>query len=205
MKVFLAFALWFGYLVGLGQNIEIESNVDQTSRDDSYVLHALTEEYDLLIAYTEECYWWSNQINYRVFAKQNEKWFFFAVSAHRPKNKTEFSKPTVRKKRVNADKVNALLNDWNDISFLNLDNDSLHITAIERTLPTDSTIKIKEVHFLSDGVNFRFEIITPTQYRIIEAYEPAYFLKEIPEIKLRQTFITGSKAFKLLLQETCAK
>jgi hypothetical protein len=48
---------------------------------------------------------------------------------------------------------------------------------------------------MTDGTTFRFEVFSDGDFRLIEAYEPEYYLKRIPEIRIRENFIRGANLF----------
>jgi hypothetical protein len=192
MKILIINILLFLNLYTYGQIPVIKSNT--TELEKSTIYKKFQGKYDFLIAYTEESYWWSNKEHYQILGLKEGHWSLITLTSKRKKN-GEFTKPSIRIDYFDNNGGQILLSQLNQTNFWALERDSLNIK--HRQNP-DST---KTEFSLSDGVNFRFEILTKEGFRIIEAYEPEYFFEKIPEIKARQRFIINRDIFRTILKD----
>ena len=71
----------------------------------------------------------------------------------------------------------------NDAGFYSLNRDSLNISSKK------INDKQNEVFSVDDGINYKFEILSKSDFLIIESYEPEYFLQKIPELRSRKEFV----------------
>jgi hypothetical protein len=195
MKIYLLVLLQIVSLLSYGQIPVIQSNTNVVEQNKSTIQNLFTGQYDLLIAYSEDCYWWSNKQDYQLLAVKEGKWCKLNVSSRKKKN-GDFTKPTITHTRIDNRSGELLLKQFNEIEFWALDRDSLNITTKQ---VNDS---VSTNYSLSDGVNYKFEILTKESYKIIEAYEPEYFLTRLPEFKQRQTFIIARNLYKTIIKDT---
>jgi hypothetical protein len=165
----------------------------QTNQKKSIIQQTFKGKYDFLIAYTEESYWLSDRQFYQILALKDGQWSSITFASTRKKN-GDFRIPTIRINSFDNDKAQLLLNQMDQLDFWTLNSDSLNITQRENPDSTATT------YTLSDGANYKFEIMTTEGYKVIEAYEPEYFLEKLPEIKIRQKFINGRNIFKTALK-----
>lgn len=70
-----------------------------------------------------------------------------------------------------------------------LNRDSLNIKTRDNG---DGTITELSLH---DATNHKFEIITKSNFTIVESYAPEYFLEELPKLTIRKTFINCRNLF----------
>jgi hypothetical protein len=174
-----------------GQTPSIESNANFVEGSTPDFLFMLRDNYDFVIAYQEEGYWGNSNVIYQVLALRNGKWHYITQG----KNNKKSLMPRMTSKKIDNDLGNNLLDKLNQISFWSLSSDSLNI----RTRKIDDSTST--LYSRTDGVNYRFEIFTKGDYRVIQAYEPDYYLEKIPEVVSRETFVDARKAFKDLLKK----
>ena len=160
---------------------------------DQIIYNTFVGKCDFMIAYTTESYWWANKFNYSILVLNKSKWERLNLS-YRKKNNGTFSKPVIAKATYDTDLANKLIQDLSILSFWNLNTDSLNIRQKRLNDSTELT------YSFSDGVNYKFEILKGNNYMIIDAYEPEFFLKKIPEIKEREKFIKARQAFEIALK-----
>ncbi|MES2543523.1 MAG: hypothetical protein V4548_01465 [Bacteroidota bacterium] len=170
---------------------EIISNTSEQDKLDSIIYNLFNGKKTFLIAYTNECYWWSDKKRYEILAFENNKWEKIYVYSKRNKN-GEWSKPKISHKSISSETANNLITELTKISFWELQNESLNVNEIKNGDGTIGKFKI------SDGINYKVEILQGNNFRIIESYEPEFFLSQMPEIKSRETFISGKTMIKNL-------
>lgn len=173
---------------------QIESNASQEDKSESLIYYLFNGKKTFLIAYANECYWWSDKKYYQVLAWENNKWEKIIISSKRNK-KGEWSKPKVSTKIIDSESANQLIVELSKLSFWNLQNDKLNIT--KQVDGEGMTNK----YSISDGINYRVEILQGNNFRIIESYEPEYFLSKMPELKERETFIKSKIKIENLFQQ----
>ena len=181
--------------ISFGQMPDIKTNTAIEEQNKSTIYKTFKGQYNLLIAYSEDGYWWSNKQYYEILALKDSGWFRLSLTSRKKKDGS-FTKPTIIKKKINETSGEIILNQLQEIGFFTLDRDSLNIKT---KLINDS---ISEHYTTSDGVNYRFEILSEENFRVIEAYEPEYFLEKLPEFKKRQKFIIGRNLYKTIYKNT---
>ncbi|GAA4313786.1 hypothetical protein [Nibribacter koreensis] len=176
----------------LGQNLpHIEASTNLHERNNSVIYKAFHDQYDFLISYSEESYWWSNRCEYRILATKDDAWYCLRYTS-KQKNDKSFSKPFITKQKIRKKKGDLLLDELSRLGFWTLNQDSLNYTTKHNGGGRTTTYTV------SDGVNYKFEILTREEFKTISAYEPDYFIQELPEYKQRQMFIYSRNAFKVL-------
>ncbi|QHL87485.1 hypothetical protein GU926_08555 [Nibribacter ruber] len=176
----------------LGQNLpHIEANTNAEERSNSVIYKAFHDQYDFLISYSEESYWWSNKLDYKILATKDETWYCLRYTSKQKKDKS-FSKPFITKQKIRKKKGDLLLDELSRLGFWTLNQDSLNYATKDNDGGRSMTYTV------SDGVNYKFEILTKEGFKLISAYEPDYFLIELPEYKQRQKFIEARNVFKAL-------
>lgn len=95
-------------------------------RDTSILYETLQGQYDFVIAYTEESYWSSNRIYYRMFALRRGQWSYLTLFASRKKNGS-LTFPIIKEQSMSEAPVLFLLHQLSEINFWALRNDSLNI------------------------------------------------------------------------------
>ncbi|MBD1399019.1 hypothetical protein H9Q13_17755 [Pontibacter sp. JH31] len=191
MKILLLHILLLLSTCGYGQIPVIHSDSNQSN--ESTIYKNFEGKYDFLIAYTEESYWWSDRQFYQILALKDGQWNSITLASKKKKN-GDFRKPTIKVNSYDKENAQLLLSQLDQLGFWTLNSDSLNITQRENP---DSTVT---AYTLSDAANYKFEIMTKEDYKIIEAYTPEHFLEKLPEIKSRQKFITGRDIFKKALK-----
>jgi hypothetical protein len=168
----------------------LKTNTSENERATSIIYKNFSNQYDLLIAYTSESYWYSSIRNYQILAFKNStclKGYFYSK-----KNKHNvWSKPKIKFKGINCDSANSIVKHLNDAGFYSLNRDSLNINRRKINGRQDEILSV------DDGVNYKFEIFNKNNFIIIESYMPEYFLQKIPELKSRETFIKCRDFFLL--------
>lgn len=192
MKLLLISFILFSWLTSGAQIPVIRTNVPLEEKQ-SIIYSQYFGEYDFLIASTSECYWWADKVNYQILAFSNDKWERISFFARKKKN-GKLSKPVISHRPFESKIAETLIYDLTNNSFWNLNNDSLNLST--RKNPDSSITK----YSLSDGVNYKFEVLTKNEFRIIESYEPEYFLEKMPEIKDREKFIKAKEIIESALK-----
>ncbi len=160
----------------------LNTNTSENEKATSMIYKNFSGQFDLLIAYTTESYWYSNIINYQLLVFK--KGICLKGSFFSKKNKhNTWSEPKIKFKEINCDSANYIVKYLNDAGFYSLNRDSLNVNKRKINEKQD------EVFTINDGVDYKFEIFSKTKFLIIESYMPEYFLKKIPELKSRETFI----------------
>lgn len=130
-----------------------------------------------------------------IIANKKNKWSLIFYDRFYSKDtsgyiiKSQPIKTKLYKKRINKRKVNELLLTFDAERIWNFDTDSLSIMG--RKINDSMSTFISITH----GVSHRFEFISKDGYRIVECYNPEGYLKELPEIVLRQNFINCIEKF----------
>ena len=188
----------FFSLQGLSQNPDFVANVKKQDTLHSEKLIDIVKNYEFSIAYTADSYWWAEKKDFYILAFSNKKWTLITYKKHYYKDTaylydtTKMPDVTVSKRKVSRRQVNKLFTILNNERFWTLDTDSLNITS--RKLTDSTSIKMD----ITDGVNYKFEIVANSRMRIVQAYEPYEYLKHFPEIIIRQNFINCLEAFEKL-------
>lgn len=164
------------------QTLSLTSNTSENDKTTSIIYKNFNNQFDLLIAFNNESYWWGNSKRYTLLAFKEGVCFKGTVSLKKNKHEV-WSKPKLKLKKVNCDSAKQIVNYFNEAGFYLLNRDSLNIN---KKMINDTLF---EVFTIDDGVNCKFEILSKKSFLIIESYEPDYFLKKIPELKSRRTFI----------------
>jgi hypothetical protein len=160
----------------------LTSNTTDYEMATSIIYKNFSNQYDLLIAYTRESYWWSNLKSYSLLAFQNGACLKGAIYSKKNKHGI-WSKPEIKFDEINCDSAKYIVEYLNDAGFYLLNRDTLNIN--KRKIDD----KKVEMFSVEDGVNYKFEIISKNDFLIIESYEPEYLFKKLPELTSRGTFI----------------
>lgn len=173
---------------------KIAIDLNEKENRDSAIFQIFNKTQDLTIGFTSQSYWWSDKYNYDVITRIGMEWNFFSLKAKRKKN-GKWSTLKMKRKSINQELGNSILEYMNEISFLSLDNECLSNNEI---IVNDSTVQQITI---SDGVNYKFEIIKNGNLQIIEAYEPEYYLEKKPNSICRKTFIDWTNKFLKIKKE----
>jgi len=164
------------------QTLNLKSNTTPSERETSIIYKNFADQYDLLIAYTRESYWWENLKDCNVLAFKDGVCLKGYIYSKKNKNGI-WSKPKIKLHEVNCDSAKMIQTYLNDAGFYTLNRDTLNINHKEINDKQDAVFSV------DDGVNYKFEILTKKDFLIIESYEPEYFLQKIPELRTREEFI----------------
>jgi len=174
--------LWILAVTARAQIPKFNSNTSEIEKLSSPLYKNLSNQYDLIIGYTRESYWWSGKKTYSLLAFKNGICLKGSFYSKRGKNDS-WSKPRIKFIAINRDSATFILNYLSDAGFFSLNRDTLNIN--HRSISD----KQDEVFSVDDGVNYKFEILTGNSFTIIESYQPDYFLEKLPEYKSREIFI----------------
>lgn len=179
----------------------IKANATAIELRQSEMYQTFHPKYDFLIAYTSQSYWWSDRKNYVFLGLKNGKWEKGSYTSSKGKNE-KWTKPKIKVHFVNGDSALAVINLIGSNGFYLLNRDSLNISkrAIRESERADFVLEPGEIldsvsTNISDGVNYRFEVVNKGTFTIIESYEPQFYLEYIPEIKQREVFLNCMKLF----------
>ena len=187
MRFLLCFLFFFISLVVLGQPSELKTNATKQDSSRTQLLKNLNGKYDFILGYTEESYWWSNKQVYQVLAYKSDTWEAFRIVS--TKNKKGKTKSETLKYGFDSDSAKQLIANLTKLGFWTFDRDSLN----QKTVPLNDSID-RMLH-IDDGVNYRFEVLTNGNYRIIESYEPETYYKKFPVMTIRKVFIDCRQLF----------
>ena len=187
MKVYLICVLLSLASMVKAQVPVIISNTTEKDKTESGIYQAFNGKYDFVIAYTNPSFWRSNILQYKILALKNNSWSYISYDFY--KKGKSWSKPRIKERPFNFHKAETLIELLEQNHFWLLSRDSLNIQ--ERRNSDGSVSKFN----MYDDTNHKFEIITTSNYVIIEAYAPEYFLEVLPEIKSRELFIKCRNIF----------
>jgi len=163
------------------------------SQRHSLAYRLFSDKFDTVIAYTTEGYWQSDNSHYYILAVKGGFYYKGTVNSKRVST-GNWSKPYFKLKKVEPKKARGLIEYLNKSNLWGLSRDSLNNQKQRNPDGTFSELT------LQDATNYRFELITPDNYSIIDAYSPEYFLEELPEyiqraqfIKIRDRFLSAYK------------
>lgn len=189
-----------------GQMPDIRHNYTKRDSTENPLIDSFAKRYDFTITYTEQSYWWSDRKNYKILACSANKWTSWTYSDYfiqwtKKKGKKKIAVDTVRsgqffkgKTDLESTSVLQLLSALDSNYFWTLNNDSLNQTRIiETRIENGDTINRRAS--ISDGINYRFDILSKTKLRVIESYEPDYFVKLFPDMFERKRFVISRDAF----------
>ena len=179
-----------GAFVTKAQTPVLNENTSLSEKYESIIYKNFVGECDLMIAYTEESYWWGNRKFYNLLALKKGIWFKGYLSSQLLKS-GKWTYPKVKFKEVDPDSASSIVNYLKTAGLFKLSQDSLKIT---KKRINDS---VYTAFSLSDGVNYKFEMLNKDKLTIIEAYEPEYFLQRIPDINAMAAFIKYRDWFTL--------
>jgi hypothetical protein len=117
------------------------------------VTKEMRENYDTILAYTEESYWWSDHPVYKVIAGKDRNWV--AIQIEGRWNKKGQLKINSMVFDIPADAADRLLGKFENSNFW--------------SLKSNDTVSVSR---LVDGTFFRFGLITRSGTKIVEMYEP---------------------------------
>ena len=173
---------------------KVAIDLNEKKNRNSAIFQIFNESHDLTIGYTCQSYWWSNQYNYDVIAKKGDEWNYYSLWSKKKKN-GNWSTLKMKRKSINQDLGDLLINYLDDKELLSLSNDCLNNNEI---IVNDSIVRQMTI---SDGINYKFEIIKNGKLKIIEAYEPEYYLEVKPSSNCRRTFIDWTNKFLTIKKE----
>jgi hypothetical protein len=206
MKILIIISfLLVGQSKSFGQLPDIRHNYTKQDSTENPLIDSFARQYDFIIAYTEQSYWWSDRKNYKILAYSDNKWTSWTYSNHI----IQWTKKKRRKKilvdRVSNGQFFKVKTDLENTTVLNLftvlggydfwtlNNDSLNETIIKTWVENGDTIVTKAS--ISDGVNYRFDFLTKRSSRVVKSYEPDYFLKLSAEMQERRKFVKSRDLF----------
>lgn len=179
----------------VGQIRLFTNNATNSDTLESIVFKEFSKKYDFLMSYSANSFWCRLRTRNIIIANKKNKWSlifydrFYSEDTSGYIIKSQPIKTKIYKKRINKRKVNELLLTFDAERIWNFDTDSLSIMG--RKLNDSMSTFISMTH----GVSHRFEFISKDGYRIVECYNPEGYLKELPEIVLRQNFINCIEKF----------
>jgi len=165
-----------------GQIKPFKANATDKQKTESVIYKNFVNECDLMIAYTRENYWWHAKRYYSLLALNKGRWYRGYLFSEQLKS-GKWTYPKIRFEEVDADSAMAMIGYLNKAGLYTLSQDSLNIDT--KIVDEDKVRKFS----VSDGVNYKFEILYKNELAIVEAYSPEYLLSKLPEIKTREAFI----------------
>jgi hypothetical protein len=134
------------------QTTMLNGNTSLADKQESVIYKNFVGECELMLAYTEESYWWGNRKYYSLLALNKGTWFKGYLSSQLLKS-GKWTYPKVKFKEVDPDSASSIINYLNTAGLFKLSQDSLKIT---KKRINDS---VYTVFSLSDGVNYKFEML----------------------------------------------
>ena len=178
------------------------------------LIDSFAKQYNFIMAYTEQSYWWSDRKNYKILAYSNNRWTYWTYSESILQGTKKKNIKTIQIDKVRAKhffkgektlenlSVSQLLNDLTKNAFWALNNDSLNQTGVfERVAQNGDTIT--RFASIDDGINYRFDLLKDNNLRSIESYEPEYFLTQFPNMSSRKIFIRNRDIFLNWWEKYC--
>jgi len=186
-----------------GQLPNITYNYTSQDSLQNPLIDSFAKKYDFIIAYTEQN--WGRK-NIKILACSDKRWSSWTYSDY-------FIQGTIKKgtKEIIVDTfetghffkgkaeltnlaVLELLNKLDSNNIWALNNDSLNQSRLypNRIKNGDTTFTIFSI---SDGTYYRFDVSTKTKSRVIESYEPDYFLELFPDMIEKRKFIKSRDTF----------
>lgn len=197
------------FLVGqsrsFGQLPSIKHNYSTLDSSGNPLIDSFAMQYDFTVAYTEQSYWWSDRKSYKILACSDNQWTSWTYSDYtiqwtKKKGSKKILVDTVRygqftkgKTDLKNSSVLHLFSALDSNYFWELNNGSLNETVVKTWVENGDTVVRKAS--VSDGVNYRFDILTKESLRVIESYEPDYFLKLSADMEERKKFVKSRDAF----------
>lgn len=197
-----------------GQVPDIRHNYTKQDSTENPLIDSFAKQYDFTIAYTEQSYWWSDRKSYKILACSDHKWTSWTYSDHfiqrtKKKKKKKILVDKVRngqffkvKTELESTSVLQLLSSLSSNEFWTLNNDSLNQTRISK-IRIENGDTINRTESISDGINYRFDILSRTKLQVIESYEPDHFLKLFYDMVDRRKFLKSRDAFLLWWDKYC--
>jgi hypothetical protein len=179
-KIICSFLAVFLFHLANAQKSPINYGIKDSSGY-SVAYKMLHNTFNETVAYTTEGYWQSDHIAYIFIGFKDNSYFKGAISLKR--NKGTWTVPVIRYKKVNPGKALAIVKNLENHGLWKMNMDSLNINSEENP---DGTITKSTV---SDGINYRFELIKDVFFLPIETYEPEYFLSRFPQYSQRKQFL----------------
>ena len=174
-----------------------EHNFESNDSIENPLLKSTLENYDVIISYTEQNYWWSDRKYYQILAFKDNEWSNWYYSDFRIKKTTNsdgtITQDTIRegklykgKKKLKNSNVSKLLSLFEQTSFWELEREEINKTVN-----------------IDDGTNYRFEIFTRKKARVAESYMPDFYIAKNPEdINIRK-FIENRDFFLKWWKKYC--
>ena len=174
--------------ISFGQLPTFDSNVAESDKDESLIYQTFRGQYELMISFTKDCYWPNGQVFY-VLGLKAGKWEKFKWTVKfEDGEKIIIAKTNRRRLNISDRKIEGILSFWKENQFFLLARDSLNL--MEKVIDRDTKVTM----FVTDGCTDRFDVLTMDSYRIVSAYLPDHFQKEIPVLQ-RQKFILSRDKF----------
>jgi len=150
----------------------------------SIAFQEYANQFDFLIAYSKSSYWYGNKIDLNIIGILADECTLIRYT----KNEKGIL-PFIESVQINTSSFNSLLNQLTKSGFWNLSLDSLNQTCIN-----------DDCFVITDGVGYRFEIITKDAFRVVSSYMPEAYLKQFPSMTQRKTFIDCRNIFNKFLK-----
>ena len=187
---------------------DIRHNYSKADSTENPLLDSFSRQFDFVLSYTEQGYW-QNYKYYQILAykKSADSWSTWTYSNYviLTKKKNRRSKlitDTVRtglffrkNMAIPGSLVKPFLDSLSANNFWHLNNDSLNQTRIIETY-IDNGDTIHRKAGIADAPNYRFDIITRDNARVIESYAPQYFLHLFPDMTERRQFLRNRELFE---------
>ncbi len=152
-----------------------EHNFKPIDSIENPLLKSSLVNYDVIISYTEQNYWWSDRKYYQILAFKNNEWTNWYYSDFRIKKTKNtdgtITQDTIRegklyegKKKLKNSKVSKLLFHFEQTGFWKLEREEINKTVN-----------------IDDGTNYRFEIFTRQRARVAESFMPDFYIEKNPE------------------------
>ena len=197
------------FLIPLNIFSQIPNFSSNTSKDDS--LHAVIlapefKQYDFLISYDAVSYWTRLNQQVELLAKKENRWFFIRIQKTYQQDanyQIDDEHPlsvSIKKRRISTWKARKILNIFEENRIFTLDTDSLNIETRKREKSSTDTSKSEHSGrlIITDCTFYTLSFKTKNTFRVVNSYCPYTYLKEIPEITVRQNFINCFETNKIL-------
>ena len=189
MKILPFLILVLASLNSFGQIPEFDSNVNESTEDQSYVYKKFYPDYEFILAYAQKSFWFKRQ-EYSVLTYNGSDWELKKWSFELKEEKIKKSK--VKSRILEKEKVIELLNVLESKGFFSLNQDSLNWA--KKNLGNGRMLH----QSILDGVSEYFEVISSSGHRIYSAHEPVQ-KQEFVYIGQREIFLDCLNKFLELI------
>lgn len=191
-------------LVDLDTRIpEFQSNATQADSV-TYRMHQIhAEDRIFMISLEISSYWNQDRTTIKtLMLDENNQWREARLYRDRSSHDLHLLS-TSRLSRKRTEAADVLLTRLHISQFLHLSSDSLNLTtgALPDTMVNGETFRREKFMTVTDGISYRFEVLSDNNHRVISTYEPYRYFKTFPEYWQKGVFIDFLDQFRKMFDE----